>query len=222
MTLNLQGLAVLLLMTAAGAASAQSARQWTAALGVGQVTPQVRSGEVTAPSLPHSKADMGDDVRPVFGVGYGLTDNLALALNVGLPFRLDLSGAGALAGTGKLGSVRAMAPTVFLQYRANTPDALWRPYAGIGVTYARFSHETGSGQLTAITNAGGAPTTFDLDRRVVPTAQAGLTVRLNEHWYADFMFAKTRLRTVANFSTGQKLAMRLDPSFAGVAFGYRF
>lgn len=212
----------LMSMAAAGGASAQAAGQWTVKAGIGQVSPQVHSGELTAPARPHSKADMGDDARPVFSVGYGITDQLALALDGGLPFRLDITGAGALAGTGKLASVRAMAPTLLLQYRPGAPDALFRPYAGIGLSYARFYHETGSGQMTALANTGGAPVTFALDRRYAPTVQAGLAVNLNRHWYADFVFAKTRLRTVGHFSTGQTLAMRLDPNFVAVGMGYRF
>lgn len=208
-------------MAAAGHANAQ-ARQWTAKVGVAQVSPQVHSGEVTAPALPHSKADISDDARPVFSVGYGVTDNLAVSLDAGLPFRLDLTGAGALAGTGTLGTVQVIAPTVFVQYYANAPGDLFRPYVGLGLTYARFSDEKGSGQLTAITNAGGAPVTFELDRRYTPTLQAGLNVRINEKWFADFVIGKTRLRTVAHFSTGQTLQMRMDPKFTGVALGYRF
>lgn len=216
--------AVLAMLTvmAAGSASAQAARQWTAKVGVGQVSPQVHSGEVSAPALPHSKADMGDDARPIFSIGYGITDHLAASLDAGLPFRLDIIGAGAVAGTGRLATVRAMAPTLFLQYRPSAPTALFRPYVALGVSYARFFDEKGSGQLTAITNTGGAPVTFSLDRRVAPTLQAGLTVNVNEHWFADFVVAKTRLRTVGHFSTGQTLQMRLDPNFAGVSLGYRF
>jgi outer membrane protein len=212
----------LLTLGVSGAASAQSARQWTVKLGVGQVSPQVHSGEVSAPALPHTKADVSDDARPVLALGYGVTDHLAVSLDVGQPFRLDLTGAGAIAGTGTLGTMRAIAPTAFLQVRPSAPTALLRPYVGIGLTYARFSDEKGSGQLTAITNTGGAPVTFELDRRWAPSLQAGLTVNVNQRWFADFMVAKTRLRTVGHFSTGQTLQMRLDPNFTSVAFGYRF
>lgn len=212
----------LLALLIAGAASAQSARQLTVKVGVGQVSPQVHSGEVTAPALPHSKADMEEDARPVFSVGYGLTDHLALSLDAGMPFRLDITGAGAIAGSGKLASTRAMAPTVFLQYRPSAPSATFRPYVGIGVTYARFGDEHGSGQLTALTNTGGAPVTFELDSRWAPSLQAGLTVNLSQKWFADFVFAKTRLRTVGHFSTGQTLQMRIDPNYYAVGMGYRF
>lgn len=212
----------LLALTLAAGASAQSARQWTVKAGIGQVSPQVHSGEVTAPARPHTKADMEDDARPVFSVGYGITDHLAASLDMGVPFRLDITGAGALAGTGKLGSVRAMAPTALLQYRPGAPGALLRPYVGLGLSYVRFHDETGSGQLTALADTGGAPVTFALDRRYAPTVQAGLTVNLGQRWYADFVFAKTRLRTVAHFSTGQTLQMRLDPNFMAVGMGYRF
>lgn len=104
----------LLSIGVAGAATAQT-RPWTVKAGVGHVSPQVKSGELSPPALPRSQADLSGDTRPVFSLGYRLGERLALSLDAGLPFWLDVSGAGAVAGTGKLASVRAMAPTLFLQ-----------------------------------------------------------------------------------------------------------
>ena len=204
-------------------ASAQSARQWTVKAGIGEINPNVHSGEVTAPALPHTKADVGSDARPVFSIGYGLTDNISAQLDLGVPFRHEIYGAGSIAGTGTLGTVQALPPTLLLQYRGNTPTSLFRPYVGAGITYAYHRHETGTGKLTAITNTGSSsPTTFDIDNKLCPTLQAGLAVNITERWFADFSLSRTRLRTVVHYSTGQTQQMRLDPTFTSASIGYKF
>lgn len=45
---------------------------------------------------------------------------------------------------------------------------------------------------------------------------------LNERWFVDMTVNKTRLRTVANFSTGQTQKMKLDPVSVILAVGYKF
>jgi outer membrane protein len=214
-------IAVLAAMSA-GSASAQSAGQWTVKAGIGQITPEVHSGEVTAPALPHTKADVKPDTRPVFSIAYGITDHVSAALDLGVPFRHDIVGAGAIAGTGKLGSTKALPPTALIQYRFNAPSAIFRPYLGLGVTYAHFRDEKGSGQLTAITNIGSStPVTFNIDDKVALTAQAGLVININQRWFADFTISKARLRTDVHYSTGQTQDMRLDPKFVSAAVGYK-
>ncbi|MFP5390887.1 MAG: OmpW/AlkL family protein [Gammaproteobacteria bacterium] len=206
----------------AGAASAQSAGKFAVKVGVGEIAPQVHSGEVSAPALPHTTADVGSDARPIFDIMYGITDNLSAVLALGLPFRHDIYGAGAIAGTGKVGSTKALPPTAFLQYHFGAPEALFRPYVGLGATYAYFRDETGSGQLTALTNTGGPATTFSIDNKLTATAQAGLSIRVTEKVFADFMISKTRLRTVVHYSTGQTQDMRLDPKTISMSIGYKF
>jgi len=58
----------------------------------------------------------------VFGPANGLTDNVSLESDLGLPFKHKLYGAGALAGMGELGTVKVLPPTVLLQYRWFHPD----------------------------------------------------------------------------------------------------
>lgn len=219
---SVAALAALAAFTASGAAMAQSAHQWTAEVGIGEVTPDVESGDVSAPALPHTKADIGSSTKPVFSISYGLTDNWAVQLALGVPLKHELYGAGAIAGTGKLGSVKALPPTALLQYRFGTPSSVLRPYVGAGATYAYFADETGSGQLTAITNTGSTPVSFEVDNKLCLSLQAGLTVNINERWFADFKMIKTRLRTQVHYSSGQQQDMRLDPKLVAVAIGYKF
>ncbi|MDB5754059.1 MAG: ompW family protein [Massilia sp.] len=215
-------LALAAAMAAASGASAQSAGQWTAKVGINKITPHVVSGDVSAPALPGSKADISSDTQPILVFGYGITDNISAELDVGLPYKHDIIGAGAIAGTGKLGSVEALPPTAFIQYRFFQPSAMFRPYVGAGITYAYFQKANGSGQLTAISNPGGPATTFKIDNKLVGTMQIGLAININERWYADVALAKSWLKTKVNFSTGQTQDMTLDPQAASIGIGYKF
>ncbi|WP_025916619.1 hypothetical protein [Herminiimonas sp. CN] len=47
--------------TASGTALAQSAGVWLLKAGVNQITPKVKSGDMSAPALPGTKADVRSD-----------------------------------------------------------------------------------------------------------------------------------------------------------------
>jgi outer membrane protein len=209
-------------LACAANASAQSAGQWTAKFGFNQLTPKVESGDISAPALPFTKADVSSDIQPVVIIAYGLTDNISLEGALGTPYKHKISGAGSIAGTGQLGTVEALPPTLFAQYRFFAPTATFRPFVGIGATYAYFMKAEGSGKLTALTNPGGPSTTFDIDNKFTYTAQAGVAMNFSERWFADVTVNKSRVRTDVHFSTGQTQHMKLDPVAVVLAVGYKF
>ncbi|MFC0131144.1 OmpW/AlkL family protein [Massilia eurypsychrophila] len=209
-------------LAVAGGASAQSAGQFTAKIGAGKITPKVDSGDVSAPALPGSKVDVGADTQPLFIFAYGLTDNISAELALGVPYKHKLYGAGAIAGTGQIGTVEALPPSAFIQYRMFRPEAMLRPFVGVGVTYAYFQKETGSGQLTALLNTGGPATTFEIKSKVAPSLQAGLAFNINPKWFVDVCVVKTFLEIDTKFSTGQTQQIKLDPLAVVVAVGYKF
>jgi outer membrane protein len=206
----------------AAGASAQATGQWTVALGINKITPHVESGDITAPALPHSKGDVSGDTQPVLVLAYALTDNIALEGAIGTPYKHKLYGAGAIEGTGQLGSVEALPPTLFVQYRFFEPSAMFRPFVGVGPTWARFQNATGSGQMTSLTNPGGPPTTFKIDNKFTMSGQVGVIGNFSERWFASATYIKTKLSTDVHFSSGQEQHMRLDPSALMVSVGYKF
>ncbi|MES2296449.1 MAG: OmpW family outer membrane protein [Pseudomonadota bacterium] len=217
-----QMLAMLAAMGVATGAAAQSAGEWTIKAGANRLMPKVESGDVSPPALPHTKASVGDATGPTVVIDYGLTDNITLELPIGLPFKHELSGDGAIAGTGKLGTAEALPATLLAQYRFFSPKDMVRPYVGVGATYAYFMKETGSGQLTAVINAGGPPTTYKIDNKLAATIQAGVSVKFNERWFADVMVTKTYLETGVTYSTGQTQRIKFDPVSVGMYVGYAF
>lgn len=201
---------------------AQSAGDWMVRGGYSTIAPQVSSGNLTAPSLSGTKGGVDSASQVGGGLTYMYTDNLSVDLPVFLPFKHNLNGAGAIAGVGKIGEVSALPATIFLQYRFLEPHSTFRPYVGIGPTYAYFFNETGSGALTAMTNPGGTPTTLKVDSQWTYTVQIGATFAFNEHWFADVFYANTPLKTKESLSTGQTLDITLDPTTYGIAIGYKF
>lgn len=209
-------------MAFAAGASAQSAGQWTVKAGINKITPKVESGDISAPSLPGAKGDVGPDTKPILVFAYGLTDNISAEIDLGLPYTHKIYGAGSIEGVGELGHVQVLPPTAFIQYRFFEPSSMLRPYVGAGVTYAYFRKATGSGKMTALTNPGGEPTTFKLDNKLTASLQAGVAVNLNERWFVDATFIKTFLKTTAHFSTGQYQDMTLNPQSVSLSVGYKF
>lgn len=209
-------------MAMASTAAAQGAGQFTAKVGVGKITPKVESGDLSAPALPGSKVDVGGDTRPVLVFAYGLTDNISAELALHVPYEHTLYGAGSIAGTGELGTVQALPPSAFIQYRFFQPEAMVRPFVGVGLTYAYFRKETGSGQLTALLNTGGPASTFSIDPKLAATIQAGVAFKLNPRWFVDLTVNKSKLKVKASYSTGQTQDVTLDPLAVVVAVGYKF
>jgi outer membrane protein len=210
-------------LAAAGAAQAQTAGTWMLRGGVTHLMPDVDSGNMTAPSLPNTQIDVGNDTRLSGGVTYMLTNNWAIDLPLALPFKHDIVGAGAIAGAGTLGTVKALPITVFMQYRFAEANAALRPYLGAGVTYSKLYDETGSAALSGITGGSPSnPTLLSADSRFGLTLQAGLSYSFDEHWFLDGAVVKSFVKTKATLSTGQTIDAKLNPVAVMVGVGYKF
>ncbi|MGK5078669.1 OmpW/AlkL family protein [Janthinobacterium sp. HLX7-2] len=209
-------------MAVATGAAAQSAGTWTAKVGINKITPHVDSGDISAPALPGTKADVKADTKPILTFAYMVTDNISAELDLGVPYKHELVGDGAIKGTGKLGTAEALPPTAFIQYRFFQANAMIRPYVGAGLTYAYFQKETGSGQMTALLDPGGSPVTYRLKNKIAASLQIGSTLAFNERWFADVAVVKNFLKTKATFSTGQTQDIKLDPIAVSIGIGYKF
>ena len=191
--------------------------------GVAQISPDVTSGDLSAPSIAGTKIDVRSNTQPGGGITWMWTDYVSIDLPLSSPFKHEIVGDGAIAGVGKIGEVKALPMTLLAQYRFCEALCDFRPYLGIGPTYARFYKARGTAALTALT--GGLPsnpTTVTVDSKWGVTAQAGLAWRLGGRWQLDGFVAKTALKTRATLSTGQSIDTKLDPWTYSLAVGYRF
>jgi outer membrane protein len=207
------------LMAAAGAATAQKAGALSASVGVTKLAPDVSSGVLSG--TPGATSDVTSNTQLTGAVNYGLSDTLTLHLPIGFGFKHDIIGQGFAAGTGKLAEVKALPITAIVQYRFGSATG-FQPYAGGGLTYARFYKARGTAALTSLTNLGGPATTLKVASKLAPTIQLGAAYHINEKWYVDGSYTKTFLKTRATMSTGQTLDMTLNPDGYTLQVGYKF
>lgn len=216
-------LAASIALLAGAHASAQSAGSLMLRGGVTQIKPDVDSGDLSPPALGGSKVDNRSSTRLSGGLTYMVTDNLSVDLPLALPFKHEIDGAGAIAGVGKLGEVNAAPITVLGQYRFFEPASAFRPYAGAGLTYAKFYKARGTAALTALTGGTPAnPTTMSVESKFAATVQVGATYRFDAHWFVDATVLRTFLKTRTTLSTGQTLDATLDPTTIALSVGYAF
>jgi outer membrane protein len=211
------------LVAFAAASHAQSANSWMIGLGATQISPNVSSGDLGAPSSPGTQIDVGSDTQPTAWVTYMVTDHVSVEVPLAAGFKHKISGAGAIAGVGQIGTVKALPVTVFAQYRFLDPQAQFRPYVMLGATYARFYGARGSATLDALNpiNPPGG-TGLSVDSKWAASAGFGVTARISGNWFADLQYAHSFLKTTSHLSTGQSISTKLDPDALRIGVGMRF
>ena len=214
---------VVLALVAGSAAHAQSAGTWMARVGAIGLYPQVSSGDLSPPAFPNTQTDVSSDWTLGGGITYMITDNWSVDVPLALPFTHTLTGAGAIAGVGTIGTTKALPLTVWGQYRFGEAKAAFRPYLGAGLTYAYFYDENATNTLNAL--SGGTPsnpTTFSIESKFALGVQAGATYAFNERWFLDGMVGYTWLKNTTTLSTGQTQPMTLNPVSVAISVGYKF
>jgi outer membrane protein len=214
---------VVLALVAGSAAHAQSAGTWMARVGAIGLYPQVSSGDLSPPAFPNTQTDVSSDWTLGGGITYMITDNWSVDVPLALPFTHTLTGAGAIAGVGTIGTTKALPLTVWGQYRFGDAKAAFRPYLGAGLTYAYFYDENATNTLNAL--SGGTPsnpTTFSIESKFALGVQAGATYAFNERWFLDGMVGYTWLKNTTTLSTGQTQPMTLNPVSVAISVGYKF
>lgn len=207
----------------AGSAFAQSAGSVVVYAGAAQIKPQVESGDLTAPSLAGTKVDVKKASSFVGGVTYYWTDNISIDLPIAAPFKHDVVGAGAIEGTGKLGTVKSLPMTLLAQYRFGDASSAFRPFVGAGPTYGYFFKPRATATLSGIT--GGTPsnpTTLSMKSRLGATLELGAAYNVTKDWSASLSVTKTFIKTTGSLSTGQTIETTLDPVSIKFGVGYRF
>ena len=214
------------LLSLGASACAQSAGSWSASVGVTHIAPAVDSGNLTSlpqhGTLANTQVGVNSNTQLTGAVNYMVTDHIGLHLPLGTGFRHEISGAGSIAGVGRLVETKALPITLIAQYRFMEANARFRPYLGAGLSYVKFYKEKGTALLTALTNPGGAATGVSFESKLAPTFQLGGVFKLSEKWFLDASYCKTLLKTRATLTTGQTIDVRLNPSSYTLQVGYKF
>lgn len=132
-------LLALALATVALPAAAQTAGDWTVAIGAHNVDPKSDNGTLAAGTLPVS---VDSNVRPTIALEYFVRDGLGIEVLAALPFQHDI----AIDGLGTVATTKHLPPTVSLQYHFNHGGAV-SPLLGLGVNYTTFFSEDSRGAL---------------------------------------------------------------------------
>ena len=207
----------------AGSAQAQSAGTFTVRAGATTIMPDVTSGNLSAPSLPNTRVDIKNATQVSGGITYMWTDNIAIDLPLGIPFKHKVIGAGSIEGVGTLATVKALPITLSVQYRLGAAQDAVRPYIGLGGTYAKFGDSKGTEALNALT--GGTPsnpTVMNMDNKFGSLVQLGAVVKVYKAWSVDFSVNKIFLKTTGHLSTGQNIETKLNPTALQLGVGYTF
>ena len=236
-----QALAAMAALTAVPAAHAQSAHTFYLATGWFRFMPQDSSDPLKLDSLggmPINRSipntGTGIDSADTLGLsgGYFITDHVAAELELGIPPKFNLSGEGQFASFNKIGSARLWAPALLFKYYFNKPEAKFRPYAGLGVTYAWFTNAritNGSFEQGAL----GGPTSVSTDRSWAPVLNAGFNYAFTKHWFAGFSVSFIPINVVAKLDTTvdtqvgpltrvSEAKIHLNPIVTYLKIGYMF
>jgi outer membrane protein len=121
-----------------------------------------------------------------------------------------------------IATVRWLAPSLLLKYYLFSPDAMFRPYVGVGVNYTRFY----SRQVTAAGEAiSGGPTSLSLPASVGPVGTVGVSwhaldrVVVNLSGSASWVNSRLTTDTSGLLRTSH---VEFNPRAIVLAVGYRF
>jgi outer membrane protein OmpA-like peptidoglycan-associated protein/outer membrane protein W len=161
------------------------------------------------PSLvPENGARSNDRWTPELDAEYFFNSHWSSELAVTFPQTHDLLLNTAAGGSGKVGTFRLMPNFLTLKYNF-LPDAVFRPYLGLGVNVTSFYGDDAGPYRLSKTTGGVA-------------AQGGFDIKLSDHWFfnADVKFA--RARPVVDFDDQRMGHLKVDPLLFGLGIGYRF
>lgn len=163
--------------------------------------------------IPGGSVSMADNLTATIDVSYFLTRNLAVNIYTGYPPRAHINGAGSLASFGTLASANYGPLTVSGEYHFLGLGA-FKPYVGIGVTYAIFLNvDDGALQNVNVDNAFG------------PAFKIGADYDISDRWtvhsYIQQILLSTNVSAIAN-GIPASAKVKINPTIVGVGIGYRF
>ncbi len=151
-----------------------------------------------------------DKVIPELDISYFFTKNIAAELVLTYPQTIDIN---YTASQTKLGSIKALPPSLLLQYHFTNFGA-FKPYVGAGVNYTIFSsrNNLGNGAYSVDNSSFGA------------VGQIGMDYMFDKNWglNVDVKYAtmSTNVTDTATGANGGKLT--LNPWMPAVGVTYKF
>lgn len=227
------------LSVSAMSAFAQSAGETVVSAGWFRIAPQDSSTPITVTSpFQQTLTGSGATAESVNTLGFSIThfvtDNWAVALDLGIPPKYKLNGTGTLAAVGSIGTAKQWAPAVLAKYYFGDANSQWRPSLGLGVTRVSYTNIELNDKFKRYIGTNfqdpDASTDVSLNSSWAPVFNAGLSYAINKNWSANFSVSYVKLATTAKLTTqtsglGQvksETKLTLDPLVTYLNIGYRF
>jgi len=204
---------------------------WLIRGGVTMVSPQSDNLKFDAGDLGVLKLDVKDATSFGFNVAYMMTDNIGIELLAAVPFKHDVNASvEGVSGSGKLGSVDQLPPTLSLQYYF-MPDGKFSPYVGLGVNWTLFSSEKLSSDFeAALIDEGLLDPCLTLDDSFGVAVQVGADFNFSENWFVNADIRWINIESKAKLSatsdgideTVTLGTVKINPFVYSIMLGYRF
>jgi outer membrane protein len=175
-----------------GNAHAQSSGSTTIGVGWLHVMPQGQSGLTNIVSaggvpvnqdVPDTGFHAGNSDAASFSIEYHVTDNIGVALLMGMPFTSELIGDRSLSQFGVVGETKPLAPILEARYHLFSADSKFRPFVGVGANYTWFANTHLTNNSFVAANFGpGSSTSASLSPSWNPVLDIGATYAITKHW----------------------------------------
>jgi outer membrane protein len=198
-----------------GAAQARADEgPWEIRLRALYLSPANKSDAIPSIAVPADAIHINSKWLPDINFEYFFTPNWSTELVLTYPQSQTVTVEhSALGGPTSIGTFKHLPPVLTAKYNF-APDSTIRPYVGVGVN------------LTLISSVDLAvPTVGKLDlssSSVGPAAEAGLDVKVADHWFANADVKYVKLQSDVKLNGAKISTVRIDPWLIGVGIGYRF
>jgi outer membrane protein len=201
----------------------------TVAIGLYDVSFHVHADDITGPYVPPGLNVRNPGVNTLY-LAYmrRLTRHFDAELTLGVPplTRTVAKGpamVGSVPYNGQtIATARWLAPSVLVKYYLFSPEAMFRPYLGVGVNYTYFYSRQITGAGEAIS---GGPTSLSLPASVGPVANAGLSYHPFNQFVVNLSYSASWVNSRLTTDTAGVLRtshVEFNPRAIVLAVGYQF
>ena len=161
---------------------------------------------------PGATLEVGDARSVYFGMERRVGENWGFQLAAGIPPRHETKAAGSIAYLGRVSTVDALAPTVYVNYHF-LEGSSFRPYLGLGINYTKFINAKSDYDQE-----------IELSDSVGLAMQAGVAYQITPEIGAFFSYSMldTKSNLVAIESTVQTTSINFKPTVMTVGLTYKF
>lgn len=227
------------LLVLAGSVHAQKAGDNILGVGIALIQPSASVGPLTSvgpaaggfnAATAGTSVSIDSVTTATIGFLHMFTDNIAAELTLGVPPKLTVDlktpNGGATSHPGAA-TATELTPAVVAKYLFNTPNDAWRPYLGLGVTYASFSDVSPNRADPLVNNLAGGGAS--LSSSWAPVYNLGVIYNIDQRWSINASVSYIPLKTTASFTGGPGTGgttttgdLTLNPTQYVIRVGYKF